>query len=261
MCAAQDWLSDNVSPAFATCGSDPAPPPQQIDCTQSPGKSGSFVGSYEWDASIPYVGSGWVGQQVGVICNGDYCYSEDVVNNQKGNRNFCYCPQAMQKIVSYTPFGGDKVTFLQCGCPGGTQAAGTTDALKYICLCESTGFPVGPDGVCPKTCTCTCPNNQIPVSQGFAQPHGTCSCSCGCAVGLTQDGDHCDQPACAGAGEVRIADGSCCAASQVNTCGVCCGAGQKPSADGSCVSASLQGDTKSRWQKYFQKTSPRVFKP
>jgi hypothetical protein len=254
LCEAQDWLSDNVSSVFATCGSDPAPPPQLIDCTQSPGKSGVM---YTWDPSVPFVGSGWVGQKVGVICNGDYCYSEDVISDQKGNRNFCYCPKAMQKISDpYTPPGQDTVIFLQCGCPSGTKPAGTTDALKYICLCESTGFPMGPDKACPKPCNCKCPNNQVAETQGFTQPNGTCACACGCPAGLSLDGDRCDPPACAGASEVRIADGSCCATPQVSTCGVCCGPGLKPDANGSCVSVSLS-DSKPNLQKYFQQKFKR----
>jgi hypothetical protein len=259
LCAADDWLADNISSeVFAKCSEDPPPPPKVIDCTQDPNEK-IMTGFFKWNNSVPYVGSGWVDQKVGVICNGDFCYSEDVIDNKKGNRTFCYCPQAMQKIV---PIASDGTIYLQCGCPTDTHAAGTTDTSKYICLCDSTGFPIGPDGVCPKKCACNCPNNQIPVSQGFAQPNGSCACNCGCPAGLTQDGDHCDQPACAGAQEVRISDNSCCAASQVSSCGVCCGAGQKPSADGSCVSASLQGgDTKSRWQKYFDKSLKKSFKP
>ena len=161
----------------------------------------------------------------------------------------CMCPAPMH----FVNVPGDSAAFT-CACPAGTKPQKV--GLTSVCLC-SDNLPVGADGKCPQKCDCKCPNNQVAQSQGYKQANGSCSCNCGCSADLQLNGDHCDQPACAGDGQVRIADGSCCAASKVSSCGVCCKANQKPGVNGSCVSASLPDDSKSLLQKYF----PKAYKP
>jgi hypothetical protein len=119
----------------------------------------------------------------------------------------CQCPAPMviQGIVDSA--SGPNQYYAECTCPNGTTPG--PFAGSKVCLCAN-GLAMNANGTCPTPKPIPPPKPPKP-----APP-----------------------PACTIAGTVRLADNSCCAPTQVTSCGVCCPAGQKPDSTGaSCISA------------------------
>ena len=130
---------------------------------------------------------------------------------------------------------GEKLGY--CNCPGGTHPADPKGkkhqdpVLARICLCDGTNEPVDDNGSCPPPCECK--NNQIVLEKGSTDSQ----CKCGCPDGQVLVGESCVTP-CEDPREIPVANGSCCLATQVTSCGTCCPLGSKPDpASGSCVYA------------------------
>jgi hypothetical protein len=234
LCAAQDWLHEHVSDDFASCSSTPPPPPQLIDCRVDP----CAAGMHNCSQDTPVAGQAvqCYGGDPGYTCQGSFCFSESLF--QTGQGNYCYCPPVMQRPDGFIyDIDGSCEYYVRCACPDGSKPLSAEGAGAYICICPDTGQPVNADGTCPPPpppCNCGCQNNQILISKDTK----SCTCTCGCPDGQFNLGNKCVTP-CANAGDVQLMDGSCCPASQANSCGVCCPSGMKPDeATGSCVSAT-----------------------
>lgn len=233
LCDAQDWFHDHVSSdIFGSCSSSPPPPPQLIDCRVDP----CAVDPHACNLDVPVAGQSvqCYGGDPGYSCQGSFCFSESLFSTGQGN--YCYCPPEMQRPDGFIQdvYGGECVYYVRCACPDGTTPLSATGAGAYICMCPG-GLPVNADGSCPAPppkCEPSCPAGQ---TTRISDPQ-SCTYTCDCPDGQTRVGDTCVAP-CADAGEVMLAGGACCAASQATSCGTCCPPGMKPDAGGqSCVS-------------------------
>jgi hypothetical protein len=234
LCAAQDWLHDNISSDFSSCSGPPPQPPQLIDCRVDP----CAAGMHACNPDVPVAGQGvqCYGGDPGYTCQGSFCFSESLFSTGQGN--YCFCPPQMQRHDGFmTDIDGSCEYYVRCACPDGTQPLSASGAGAYICVCPDTGLPLDADGNCPKpppVCAPSCPAGQVlNVSDKLA-----CTYSCDCPDGMSKAGEKCVTP-CADASQVMLENGACCAASQATSCGTCCPAGMKPDANGdSCVSAA-----------------------
>jgi hypothetical protein len=137
---------------------------------------------------------------------------------------YCYCPKPM---VMGLPGDGDP-NFRRCDCPAGTHKAGFKDpVLARTCLCDGTNELVNLDGSCPPPCECK--NNQIVLAKASTASQ----CKCGCPDDQVLVGEHCVTP-CEDPREIPVANGSCCLAVQVSSCGTCCPLGSKHHCEGGC---------------------------
>ncbi len=208
---------------FNECGNPRTP--QQIDCTVSPcpGQP-SYNCSPVDNPNKALWGDAWNGIENQTQCSSDVCVDA-------GTGEYCYCPAAMQHWVT-DPFSR-LVSYLSCSCPDDLKPLGTTGGAQYVCVCADNTKPRA-DGSCPPpppACNPSCPNNQVAT----ISDRDTCSFTCACGSGQTNIGDRCVTP-CADEGKVRLANGSCCMADQVTSCGACCPLGMKPDlATGACV--------------------------
>jgi len=243
LCQTQDWLHEHVSSKFSACTGPPPEPPKQIDCRPDPHYP---LGNGFWDmkADVPWVGDtgqcgdGWniydaTGHKVGFerdkgfVCNGSICYSNGLLKT--GSGNYCFCPPAMQQAQS--PGMGECWRYLTCACPTGTKPLSGSGAGAYICICDSTGQPVGDDGKCPKPLTCNCSAGEVVLAKDLAAG----KCTCGCPDNKIKVGSAC-VAACA-SNLIMTSGGTCCSPASTTSCGTCCPVSTKPSADGStCVS-------------------------
>lgn len=257
LCQVQDFFHE-ISDEFASC-TGPAPePPKEVDCTKDP-SNGSTFPSYTWDSDV-----GWVGDQgqcfekeyvndkgyhaevksvAGFHCDGDICYSDGLLKSGGSTGgNYCYCPSYMQQEGPNIGDGktpGNCYRFLKCACPAGSSPLSETGAGKFMCVCDSTGLPVGPDGKCPKPVKCDCPEGEVVL----AKDYNAGTCTCGCPKGQFKLDKTCVSP-CKAAGQVMLTDGSCCAAGSATSCGYCCPHGMKVSSDGtSCENFSINDPT------------------
>lgn len=203
---------------------DPGQPP--VPCTNGPSlvsqgilEAPDACGDYHHES--PY-------------CVGDLCYSQDPTQPPNGNPTYvCACPAPMQyQYMPDTPGG-----YIQCLCPPGSTAQ------NGQCVCpdgSTTGWHGANAGdFCPPkpkppVCAPTCAGGQKPVFTDQAN----CKYTCQCPDNQVEAAGSCVTPC--GAGQVMLEGGTCCAASQVNNCGVCCPEGMKPDATGAtCVSRAL----------------------
>jgi hypothetical protein len=217
LCWADDFFFDNPCSGV--------PPPKLVDCANAHvlhDKQGYSVGI---ENGVPYY-SGFT------KCEGDFCFFTSSAGGPVSE--YCYCPKPMvQKIRTESGWG----SYISCECPEHTHRPdkGHVDysnpITARICLCDSTNEIVNPDGSCPPPCNCGCPSNQVVLAKDF----NTCQCTCGCPDGQTLAGGKCVTP-CTGANQILLANGSCCLATQVTSCGNCCGGHSRPdAATGSCV--------------------------
>ena len=237
LCDAQNFLHGLFGDDFASCDpGSPPPPPQLVDCKADP----CAAGPHACDQNVPVAGEivECRAYDAGYTCEGSFCFSGSLF--QTGQGNYCFCPPVMQHPDGYVV--GDItlancLNYVRCYCPDGTKALSPTGPGAYICMCPDTNLPVNDDGTCPAPpppCNCTCPNNQVLISKDTK----SCTCTCGCSAGQFNLGNKCVTP-CANADDVQLMDGSCCPASQANSCGVCCPSGMKPDEKtGSCVSST-----------------------
>jgi hypothetical protein len=154
----------------------------------------------------------------------------NVTNGADANGNIsvqqCLCPPPM--VGTWTSFGNysgwpsivqdPNCQFFTCSCPSGSQAASTSGAGAYLCICDNTHQPVrlGPSTDNPQGVPCPVPLTGLPCPQGQVNAGG------GKCV-----------PACA-PNQVLLANGTCCDPAQASACGTCCPNGQSPDPAGNC---------------------------
>ncbi len=229
MCEWEEWVNGTSCQAQV---------PQLIDCRRDPCAPENLLWAADGTWSCDWNGKpALVSQGIPLDQKGDFFYN--TIPAMGGGGQFCYCPSPMKMVDPLMSGQLNNPYYKICACPSGTHSAGGNPA-SGICLCNKTNLLPNQDGSCPKQvdlppCSCSCANNQV-LKASARKPDGTCQCDCGCAAGQVLADGVCGQPACAAAGNIRLADGSCCTAGQVSSCGLCCPSGQRPdAASGSCI--------------------------
>jgi hypothetical protein len=141
----------------------------------------------------------------------------------------CICPPPMQG--TWTSFGNyagwgqivqdPNCSFFTCNCPPDSQAAATSGAGAYVCICNNTHQPAQPPiktTTNPGGIPCPVPLTGLPCPNGQTNDAGKCV------------------PTCA-SNQILLANGTCCDPAQASSCGTCCPGGQSPDpVTGACSS-------------------------